>query len=554
MAYNFSKSDIPYDTAYNAHRGTSFSPERRAKSEQQEYFQMLKEVHDELYELALKWDAVEKFEERIDYFADKFRDKFLAYLHSQNGLVSTMIAGPSNFPAARMNKKADQVHKKLNDLLSYYNLQKKKIRQYIKPAHLKPVKTGQSGAIETLQKKLDKRIAIQERMKAANKIVKSKKLSDQEKKDRLKKELNFSQGDIVEIMTPDYAGRIGFPGWALSNNNANIKRLKGRIATEKKLNAKREEGNKEHTFDGGKVIENYDLNRLQIKHDEKPPREIIQKLKSRGFRWSPRYKAWQRNLNTTPMFYATDIVGEISPIVNEPAPEETEEKIELTQAEQKAIEDQVKKKMEAEKEPEKPKRNLADDAKIIRQFVKETWPRSYKNLRVRTISKGKFRSDHHILIESTKDKGNAPLSQKIRSWFFNAFGRPDKHNNTVMSFGITIYVGMVDKILKAIQEQEEKSKQAAPGPDEDPNNQPTPWATGKFIEKAYLEGAEAAGKQSGKKNPYPKDSNNWRSWNRGYNSIDPKDLEKEKQTKKITLGIQKDEFATDKNKFALALR
>ncbi|KAA3622452.1 MAG: hypothetical protein DWQ02_26030, partial [Bacteroidetes bacterium] len=81
------------------------------------------------------------------------------------------------------------------------------------------------------------------------------------------------------------------------------------------------------------------------------------------------------------------------------------------------------------------------------------------------------------------------------------------------------------------QEQEEKSKQAAPGPDEDPNNQPTPWATGKFIEKAYLEGAEAAAKQKDKENPYPKDNNNWRSWNRGFNSIDPKDVKKPKTEK-----------------------
>ena len=50
-------------------------------------------------------------------------------------------------------------------------------------------------------------------------------------------------------------------------------------------------------FDGGYVYENPELDRIQIIYDGKPAREIIDKLKHNGFRWSPSQGAWQRQLN-----------------------------------------------------------------------------------------------------------------------------------------------------------------------------------------------------------------------------------------------------------------
>lgn len=244
MPYNFSKSDIPYKTAYEAHRGTSFSPEKRAEGHQVSYYNDLKNAYDEIHKLAVKWDAVDKFEKRFDYFIDGYKKRYLDYLHSRSGWMSTMITGPSNFPVARMNKKGDRIQNKLNELVSYYNLQVKKITQYIKPAHLKPVKTGQDGAIQILQKQLDDRIASQEAMKTINKVAKARKLTREEKIEKLKNDLKLTNKEIVEIMTPDYAGRIGYPGYLLTNNNAAIKRLKGRINEEKKLALQKEQGNK----------------------------------------------------------------------------------------------------------------------------------------------------------------------------------------------------------------------------------------------------------------------------------------------------------------------
>ena len=49
-------------------------------------------------------------------------------------------------------------------------------------------------------------------------------------------------------------------------------------------------------FEGGKVVVNSELNRLQIVFDDKPNEELREDLKAEGFRWAPSQGAWQRQL------------------------------------------------------------------------------------------------------------------------------------------------------------------------------------------------------------------------------------------------------------------
>lgn len=69
--------------------------------------------------------------------------------------------------------------------------------------------------------------------------------------------------------------------------------FKKEAQAEMKANA---QPNKEFVIIGGTVIFNYEIDRIQIKHDVKPEQEVIDKLKARAFKWSPRYKVWQRQL------------------------------------------------------------------------------------------------------------------------------------------------------------------------------------------------------------------------------------------------------------------
>jgi hypothetical protein len=96
-----------------------------------------------------------------------------------------------------------------------------------------------------------------------------------------------------------------------SNQTADIRRNKQRLEEMQKRQEKLEErkasesnnegGSSANTgrvdFDGGYVYENPELDRIQIIYDGKPGRDVIDKLKHNGFRWSPSQGAWQRQLN-----------------------------------------------------------------------------------------------------------------------------------------------------------------------------------------------------------------------------------------------------------------
>jgi hypothetical protein len=53
---------------------------------------------------------------------------------------------------------------------------------------------------------------------------------------------------------------------------------------------------KEYSYGNVKVLHNTDDNRLQLFFDGKPEQSMIERLKSKGFKWSLRNKAWQRQL------------------------------------------------------------------------------------------------------------------------------------------------------------------------------------------------------------------------------------------------------------------
>lgn len=53
---------------------------------------------------------------------------------------------------------------------------------------------------------------------------------------------------------------------------------------------------KEYICDNVRILQNTEDNRLQLFFDGKPEQPTIELLKSRGFKWSPRNQAWQRQL------------------------------------------------------------------------------------------------------------------------------------------------------------------------------------------------------------------------------------------------------------------
>lgn len=95
----------------------------------------------------------------------------------------------------------------------------------------------------------------------------------------------------------------------LSSLRGKIKRVQARLADLDKLQAAAQQPDNTTKFDGGEIVRNAEENRLQILFDEIPDADTRDALKSNGFRWSPRNKAWQRQLTQNAEYAARRVLG-----------------------------------------------------------------------------------------------------------------------------------------------------------------------------------------------------------------------------------------------------
>ncbi|MGH1339174.1 MAG: hypothetical protein ACRBFS_23860, partial [Aureispira sp.] len=171
-----------------------------------------------------------------------------------------------------------------------------------------------SDTIGQLMDKLDLLQTTQEQMKAVNKLLKGKNtktLSLKEKITILVKE-GFPKDIITRIEESVNGDLHKIPSFYLTNNNANMKRIKDRIAAEEKRQKKYQDGNKTTVFDGLRIVENVEENQLQLLFDEKPSEEIRTILKKEGrFRWSRKNRVWQRQLTNNAIYCLKHILKDI---------------------------------------------------------------------------------------------------------------------------------------------------------------------------------------------------------------------------------------------------
>lgn len=157
-------------------------------------------------------------------------------------------------------------------------------------------------AIRKLKAKIAQAEKEQEQMKAINRICRSKKTSTEQKIATLKAEHNLDEGTITRLLSPQYSyENPGFQGWRLSNNNANIRRMKQRLEQLQKA-----ETEETVTIQIGEVeiCDNVEDNRVQLFFPAKPDEEVRTLLKSHGFRWARSLGAWQRHRSNSAMYWA----------------------------------------------------------------------------------------------------------------------------------------------------------------------------------------------------------------------------------------------------------
>ena len=232
----------------------------------------------------------EKIDRLLEIYCRKLAENMNASYSIEARCPSILISGGGNFPVRKKEKQNAARDRNLEEWNYIQGLLDK-----IRSVGTGGISSDDPQAVEKLEAKLATLEKHQEMMKAANAAIRMK---DPAKGDAKLAELGYTPEDIAKLRAPDFCGRIGYPAYELQNNNANIRRIRGRIAEPKKRTESTPEG---WEFDGGRVVVNTAENRLQIIFDGKPNADVRTELKGEGFRWAPSQGAWQRQLTDNAM-------------------------------------------------------------------------------------------------------------------------------------------------------------------------------------------------------------------------------------------------------------
>ena len=242
-------------------------------------------------------------EEVRSEYEERYIEKYKEWLYAMSRCFSQMITGAGGWKPAtiRRHEKTNAAEKAARDRLDQW------CEKVIKRCNRQERLTGWAE-VERLQDKLDSLTRAQEMMKAANKIIRDKKLAEVEKVDELVA-LGFSEQASLELMEPDYCGRIGFADYALRNNLAKIKDTEAKMKRHEAM-ASKEDTEKEYSW--GTLRTDYSDERYRFIFDGKPAQEVIDLMKQNAFKWSRANMAWQRQITTNSRYAVGRIVEKLN--------------------------------------------------------------------------------------------------------------------------------------------------------------------------------------------------------------------------------------------------
>ena len=297
--------DLDARLATQAFSNTSHVPEKRGEQYRRDYVETFERVRDRLEPLAKTPEQQAALAVELERFRKGLIDKYRAFFSAHSSVASPMVTGPARFPVERNAKRMRSADARRAEITELATKAEASIRRNLFPSEASSISSDRADAPDLLRKQIEEAEKLHEAMLATNKIVRESGLTLEQKREKIRA-LGMDDQAVSRALKPDYMGRVGFPDYALQNNRANIKRMRDRVSS---IESTRARDMRESTFDGGKIVENKDANRVQILFDGKPDEATRNKLKARGFRWSPSEGAWQRQLNEGAWRVANELMG-----------------------------------------------------------------------------------------------------------------------------------------------------------------------------------------------------------------------------------------------------
>lgn len=207
-----------------------------------------------------------------------------------------MITGPSNFPTRRNQKRNAVSDRRVTELSEFRSRALSAINKVLHPER-RPIMSGDNDAVARLTEKIAEAEALQTKMRAVNAAIRRHAKAGREAQVAAMVEAapDLDANKAALMLQPDCLGRIGYADYELSNNNANIRRMKERI----ELLSRNKASAPLLVRGDGVLCEDCPAdNRVRLFFTGIPNQAVRTRLKSMGFRWTPSLRCWQAYRNS----------------------------------------------------------------------------------------------------------------------------------------------------------------------------------------------------------------------------------------------------------------
>ena len=242
--------------------------------------------------------------ERIDHLLDMYARKLAENMNDSFAIDARAPSVPDVDPAARPSQNEKQDYARERNMAE---------RQAIQHLLDKISSTGMGvsavtpDAVQKLEQELAEHVKLREHMKSANAYFRRHRT--------LEGCPNMSQ-ERIRALTEDSVRLPDTPpylSFQLTSNDARIGYLREQLQL---LTGRHETSYTGWEFEGGEVEVNQEEDRLLVMFNSKPDESVRTELKRNGFRWSPKARAWQRQLSDNAI-RAADYIEAIWPVSGE---------------------------------------------------------------------------------------------------------------------------------------------------------------------------------------------------------------------------------------------
>lgn len=274
--------------AYRAFSWTSFDPEKRGE-------RTLKEHEDQLND-----DLQNMPESETERYIQNYKKYFSEWLSAHSNCASSAITGGSGFNVRRAEKANNREHAKYEQFIEWREKALKAIARKIEEN--KPDEQKRNEAWQHLEKDILHSAAVIHGINTGVERGCSKALFVSSIYGKVETFAKRGDTEMVKRAIDCIRHFNETMSVVITERHKFFKLLEVVEQNKENLSDKAEKESTEIAFKGGKVVNNYQENRIQLIFDEKPSSDLISQLKRSAFKWSPRFGAWQRQMTSNTVY------------------------------------------------------------------------------------------------------------------------------------------------------------------------------------------------------------------------------------------------------------